>query len=56
IDEFFDYWINHTVHNQGNKLMPSGIKPKEAYTNPEHYGSQFMGIPVTDPKVIPVLR
>ncbi|KIJ43199.1 hypothetical protein M422DRAFT_253393 [Sphaerobolus stellatus SS14] len=41
---------------ESNKLLPSGITPKEAYTNPESYGGTFMGIPLTNPCIIPALR
>ncbi|KAF8586755.1 hypothetical protein K439DRAFT_1340008 [Ramaria rubella] len=55
-DDFFDYWMKHHVQNQNQKLMPSGVSPKELYMSPEDYGGRPMGIPITNPEVIPALR
>ncbi|KAF8578823.1 hypothetical protein K439DRAFT_1361130, partial [Ramaria rubella] len=55
-DNFFEYWTKHRVQNQNQKLMPSGVSPKELYMNPEDYGGRPMGIPIMNPEVIPALR
>ncbi|KAF8576833.1 hypothetical protein K439DRAFT_1366106, partial [Ramaria rubella] len=55
-DDFYEYWVMHRVQKQNQKMMPSGVSLKELYMNPEYYGGQPMGIPITNLEVIPALR
>ncbi|KAF8572791.1 hypothetical protein K439DRAFT_1650089 [Ramaria rubella] len=55
-DDFYEYWVMHWVRKQNQKMMPSGVSPKELYMNPEYYGGWPMGIPIMNLEVIPALR
>ncbi|KAJ7465857.1 hypothetical protein B0H11DRAFT_1733608 [Mycena galericulata] len=38
LDEFVDYWNNHKIRTQRNKLLPSGFSPNYICDFPEKFG------------------
>ncbi|THU88708.1 hypothetical protein K435DRAFT_679314 [Dendrothele bispora CBS 962.96] len=55
VQEFKEYWNNHCVRNQPNKILPSGVRPTAVFDFPEHYGLKHCGIKV-DKEVVRHLR
>ncbi|KAJ6568161.1 hypothetical protein B0H10DRAFT_2199975 [Mycena sp. CBHHK59/15] len=45
LDNFVEYWNNHKIRNQRNKLLPSGFSPNYVSDFPEKFGLTYFGVP-----------
>ncbi|KAJ7442920.1 hypothetical protein B0H11DRAFT_1748761, partial [Mycena galericulata] len=45
LDQFVDYWNNHTIRTQRNKLLPSGFSPNYICDFPDKFGLTHFGVP-----------
>ncbi|KAJ6529387.1 hypothetical protein B0H19DRAFT_898008, partial [Mycena capillaripes] len=45
LDDLVDYWNNHNIHTQHNKLLPSGVSPNYICDFPERFGHTHFGAP-----------
>ncbi|KAJ7017205.1 hypothetical protein C8F04DRAFT_911641, partial [Mycena alexandri] len=46
LDDFVEYWNDHRIWTQRNKLLPSGVSPYYIYDFPEQYGLTNFTTPV----------
>ncbi|KAJ6447916.1 hypothetical protein C8R45DRAFT_850605, partial [Mycena sanguinolenta] len=44
LDDFIDYWNNHKIRTQRNKLLPSGVSPNYIWDFPEKFGLTHFGV------------
>ncbi|KAJ7263852.1 hypothetical protein C8J57DRAFT_1436287 [Mycena rebaudengoi] len=44
LDDFVDYWNNHKIRTQRNKLLPSGFSPNFVWDFPERFGLTHFGV------------
>ncbi|KAJ7315803.1 hypothetical protein DFH08DRAFT_715290, partial [Mycena albidolilacea] len=47
LDNFVEYWNNHKIRTQHNKLLPSGFSPNFICDFPERFGLTHFGVPVS---------
>ncbi|KAJ7883937.1 hypothetical protein B0H14DRAFT_3746214 [Mycena olivaceomarginata] len=45
LDDFVDYWNNHKIRTQRNKLLPSGFSPNYICDFPDRFGLTHFGTP-----------
>ncbi|KAJ6626634.1 hypothetical protein B0H10DRAFT_1941648 [Mycena sp. CBHHK59/15] len=45
LDDFVDYWNNHKIRTQRNKLLPSGFSPNYVCDFPDRFGLTYFGVP-----------
>ncbi|KAJ7758934.1 hypothetical protein DFH07DRAFT_701626, partial [Mycena maculata] len=45
LDKFVDYWNNHKIRTQCNKLLPSGFSPNYVCDFPDKFGLTHFGVP-----------
>ncbi|KAJ6454096.1 hypothetical protein C8R47DRAFT_943016, partial [Mycena vitilis] len=45
LDNFVDYWNNHKIRTQHNKLLPSGFSPNYICDFPERFGLTDFSVP-----------
>ncbi|KAJ7430111.1 hypothetical protein B0H11DRAFT_2398532 [Mycena galericulata] len=45
LDNFVEYWNNHKIRTQRNKLLPSGFSPNYICDFPEKFGLTHFGVP-----------
>ncbi|KAJ7109628.1 hypothetical protein C8R43DRAFT_904761 [Mycena crocata] len=45
LDEFVEYWNNHKIRTQRNKLLPSGFSPNYVCDFPDKFGLTHFGVP-----------
>ncbi|KAJ6491125.1 hypothetical protein C8R45DRAFT_1062181 [Mycena sanguinolenta] len=45
LDDFVNYWNNHKIRTQHNKLLPSGVSPNYICDFPEKFGLVHFGVP-----------
>jgi hypothetical protein len=45
LDDFVNYWNNHKIRTQRNKLLPSGVSPNYIGDFPENFGLVHFGVP-----------
>ncbi|KAJ6473079.1 hypothetical protein C8R45DRAFT_1163468, partial [Mycena sanguinolenta] len=55
LDDFIDYWNNHKIQTQRNKLFPSGVAPNYIWDFPEKFGLTHLGV-AASPQSIATLR
>ncbi|KAJ6560015.1 hypothetical protein B0H19DRAFT_1289657 [Mycena capillaripes] len=51
LDGFVDYWNNHKIRTQRNKLLPSGFSPNLICDFPERFGLTNFRVPAPQPFV-----
>ncbi|KAJ7892568.1 hypothetical protein B0H14DRAFT_2432245, partial [Mycena olivaceomarginata] len=49
LDNFLDYWNNHKIRTQRNKLLPSGFSPNYISDFPEKFGLTHFGVAAPQP-------
>ncbi|KAJ7349578.1 hypothetical protein DFH08DRAFT_696351, partial [Mycena albidolilacea] len=49
LDNFLDYWNNHKIRTQRNKLLPSGFSPNYICDFPERFGLTHFGVAAPQP-------
>ncbi|KAJ7663644.1 hypothetical protein B0H14DRAFT_2263080, partial [Mycena olivaceomarginata] len=47
LDNFVEYWNNHKIRTQRNKLLPPGFSPSFICDFPERFGLTHFGVPVS---------
>ncbi|KAJ7878361.1 hypothetical protein B0H14DRAFT_3130022 [Mycena olivaceomarginata] len=49
LDNFLDYWNNHKIRTQRNKLLPSGFSPNYICDFPEKFALTHFGVAAPQP-------
>lgn len=55
INEFIDYFNNHKIRAQQNKVLPSGEAPQVIFDNPADFGLENLKVDVTQ-EAIDIMR
>ncbi|KAJ7831414.1 hypothetical protein B0H14DRAFT_3143196 [Mycena olivaceomarginata] len=56
LDNFLDYWNNHKIRTQRNKLLPSGFSPNYICDFPETFGLTRFGVAALQPLIDALLQ
>ncbi|KAJ7838630.1 hypothetical protein B0H14DRAFT_3141015 [Mycena olivaceomarginata] len=56
LDNFLDYWNNHKIRTQHNKLLPSGFSPNYICDFPEKFGLTHFGVAAPQPLIDALLQ